>query len=139
MRRVARSRVVVFTLELDCLPTWQQDYLAEGLEIERPRFPTLERIADALGGDVRIDRVPTPGDCVDGFFEAFWRRPEALLDPEVRASQSMWTLLPAGAEQRIVNRLRDDLASGSWDAEHGHLRNQLSYEGSLRILTAEAG
>jgi hypothetical protein len=75
MRRVARSRVVVFTFELDGLPAWQQDYLAQGLTIERPRFPSSERIADALGGRVRIEHVPTPGDCVDGFFEAFWRPP----------------------------------------------------------------
>ena len=95
------------------LPAWQQDYLAEALAIERPRFPSLERIADALGGHVRVEHVPTPGDCVDGFFEAFWRRPEALLDPEVRASQSIWTLLEPGVEQRIVDRLRDDLASRS--------------------------
>lgn len=29
MRRIARSRIVVFTFERDCLPAWQQDYLAE--------------------------------------------------------------------------------------------------------------
>ena len=32
---------------------------------------------------------------MDGFFEAFWRRPEALLDPAVRSAQSMWRLLDA--------------------------------------------
>jgi len=137
MRRVARSRVVVFTFELDGLAAWQQDYLAEGLTIERPRFPSLERIADALGGHVRIEHIPTPGDCVDGFFEAFWRRPEALLDPEVRASQSMWALLEPGVEQRIVDRLREDLASGAWDAHHGHLRDLTSYDGALRLVIAE--
>jgi hypothetical protein len=61
---------VVFTFELDSLPAWQQRYLAEGLAIERPRFPSLERIASALGGRVRVERLATPGDCVDGFFEA---------------------------------------------------------------------
>ena len=78
MRRVARGPVVVFTFELECLPAWQRDYLAPGLEIERPRFPSIDETARALGGRVRIERVPTPADCVDGFFEAFWRRPEAL-------------------------------------------------------------
>ena len=137
MRRVARGRVVVFTFELDGLPAWQQDYLAEGLAIERPRFPSLERIAGGLGDNVRIERIPTPGDCVDGFFEAFWRRPEALLDPEVRASQSMWTLLEPGVEQRIVERLGNDLASGAWDAQHGHLRDLTSYDGALRLVIGE--
>ncbi|MDQ6841790.1 MAG: hypothetical protein M3025_05125, partial [Actinomycetota bacterium] len=62
------------------------------------------------------NRAPTdPADCKDGFFEAYWRRPEALLDPAVRASQSMWALLPldlAGApsaplQERAVLVRRD--------------------------------
>jgi SAM-dependent methyltransferase len=137
MRRVARSRVVVFTFDLLALPAWQQDYLADALAIERPRFPSLETIAEVLGGRVRVEHVPTPGECVDGFFEAFWRRPEALLDPEVRASQSIWTLLEPGVEQRIVDRLHEDLASGAWGAEHGHLRDLTSYDGALRLVIAE--
>ncbi len=137
MRRVARSRVVVFTFDLGGLPAWQQDYLADALAIERPRFPSLGTIAQVLGGRVRVEHVPTPGECVDGFFEAFWRRPEALLDPEVRASQSIWTLLEPGVEQRIVDRLREDLASGAWDAQHGHLRGLTNYDGALRLVIAE--
>lgn len=93
LRRVARGPVVVFTFELDALPAWQRDHLAEGLDIERPRFLSIDAVARALGGRTRVEAVPTPGDCLDGFFEAFWRRPEALLDPAVRASQSMWALL----------------------------------------------
>ena len=89
LRRVAREKVVVFTFELEHLPAWQLEFLHEGLERERARFPALDDIAAALGERTRIERIPTPGDCEDGFFEAFWRRPEALLDPEIRASQSI--------------------------------------------------
>ena len=137
MRRVARGPVVVFTMDLDALPEWQKDHMREGLEIERPRFPTIERVVRALGGRTRVEHVPTPGDCMDGFFEAFWRRPEAWLDPSVRASQSCWALLPAGVEDRIVERLRADLESGEWDRRHGHLREQDSLDGSLRLVIAE--
>jgi SAM-dependent methyltransferase len=139
MRRVARGPVVVFTFDLEALPAWQQDFLAPGLEIERPRFPEPEAVAAALGGRTRIERIPTPGDCEDGFFEAFWRRPEALLDPAVRASQSMWTLLAPGVEDRIVARLDEALRSGAWDAEHGHLREQDELDGSLRLVISESG
>jgi len=134
LRRVARGAVVVFTFDLEALPAWQKDYLADGLVIERPRFPTMEAIAAALGGRTRIEHIPTPADCVDGFFEAYWRRPEALLDPAVRGSQSMWELLPPGVEDRIVERLRRDLESGAWDAAHGHLREQDSFDGALRLV-----
>ena len=106
---MARGPVVVFTFELDALPAWQQQHLHEGLVIERPRFPAIADVAAALGGRTRVEHIPTPGDCEDGFFEAFWRRPEALLDPAIRASQSMWTLLGAGrrgADRRAASPRR---------------------------------
>lgn len=138
LRRVARGPVVVFTFELDALPPWQLEFLAEGIAIERPRFPAIADVAAALGGRTRVERIPTPGDCLDGFFEAFWRRPEALLDPSIRSSQSMWALLAPGTEQRIVARLSAALSSGAWDAAHGHLRAQDSYDGALRLVISEA-
>jgi SAM-dependent methyltransferase len=138
LRRVARGPVVVFTFELDHLPAWQLEYLREGVAKERPRFPAIDDIAAALGGRTRVERIPTPGDCTDGFFEAFWRRPEALLDPEVRGAQSVWALLEPGVEQRIVERLSTALDSGSWDAEHGYLREQQELQGALRLVISEA-
>ena len=138
LRRVARGPVVIFTFDLERLPTWQQEFLAEALIIERPRFPAIDDIATALGGRTRVERIPTPGDCIDGFFEAFWRRPEALLDPAVRGAQSMWTMLEPGVEDRIVARLATALRTGAWDAEHGHLRQQQSYDGALRLVISEA-
>jgi SAM-dependent methyltransferase len=137
LRRVSRGPVVVFTFELDALPAWQLDYLREGVAKERPRFPAIGDVAAALGGRTRVERIPTPGDCVDGFFEAFWRRPEALLDAEVRGSQSVWALLDPGVEQQIVKRLADALDSGAWDAEHGHLRGRDSFDGALRLVISE--
>jgi SAM-dependent methyltransferase len=137
LRRVARGAVVVFTFELASLPRWQREYLREGLVLEEPRFPSIADIAAALGGRTRVERMPTPSDCRDGFFEAFWNRPEALLDADVRASQSMWRLLDAGVEQRIVERLRGALESGAWDRQHGQLRAQRSFEGALRLVVSE--
>jgi SAM-dependent methyltransferase len=138
LRRVARGPVVVFTFELDALIPWQLDYLAEPLAIERPRFGTAREVAAELGGTTRIESIPTPADCTDGFFEAFWNRPEAILDPTVRASQSIWELVEPAVQERIVARLATDLESGRWDEEHGALRGQDSYEGSLRLVISEA-
>lgn len=138
LRRVARGPVVVLTFDLDALPAWQLDFLAEGVAIELRRFPAIEDVAAALGGRTRVERIATPGDCADGFFEAFWRRPEELLDPGVRSGQSMWALLEPGVEERIVDRLSAALQSGAWDAEHGHLRELGSYDGALRLVVSEA-
>lgn len=137
MRRVARGAVVVLTFDLDHLPPWQLDHLAEGLEIEGPRFGRIADVVASLGGRARIETIPTPSDCRDGFFEAFWNRPEALLDPAVRASQSMWELLDEAVEERIVERLGADLASGRWDERYGRLRGMEFFEGSLRLIISE--
>jgi len=138
LRRVARGPVVVFTFELEHLPAWQQEYLAEGIAKELPRYPAIADVAAVLGGRTRVEHIPTPGDCEDGFFEAFWRRPEALLDPAVRGAQSVWALLDPGVEERVVQRLEAALDSGAWDAEHGHLREQDSLDGALRLVISEA-
>jgi SAM-dependent methyltransferase len=137
LRRVARGPVVVFTFDLAELIGWQRDYFAEAIAIEEPRFGTPEQVAAELGGEVRIERIPTPADCADGFFEAFWNRPEAMLHPLVRSSQSIWELLEPPAVEAIFDRLARDLGSGRWDKEHGALRERASYEGSLRLVISE--
>jgi hypothetical protein len=81
-----------------------------------------------------VIRVPVPVDCVDGFTEAFYARPERFLDPEVRAAQSAWGFVDEDAIARGVERLRADLASGDWDRRYGALRTQPEFIGSLRLL-----
>lgn len=138
LRRVARGTVVILTFELDDMPAWQLEYLDEVLMRDRPRFPAIDDIAAALGGHTRVERIPTPGDCTDGFIEAFWRRPEGLLDPAVRGAQSLWPLVGPDVERAIVGRLAGALDSGEWDAEHGELRERETFEGSLRLVISEA-
>jgi SAM-dependent methyltransferase len=137
LRRVARGPVVIFTFELNDLVAWQRDYFAAAIAIEQPRFGLIEEVAAELGGNVRVERMPTPADCTDGFFEAYWNRPELLLDPTVRASQSIWELIDPTVEKKIFTRLAADLESGAWDAAHGALREMPSYEGALRLVISE--
>jgi SAM-dependent methyltransferase len=137
LRRVTRGPVVIFTFELQRMPEWQRDYFAEPLALEMSVFPALDHVASTLGGKARIERIPIPGDCTDGFVESWWKRPEVMLDPIVRASQSMWKRLPAGVEERAIARLRRDLESGEWDRNYGYLREQDSYNGSLALVISE--
>jgi hypothetical protein len=80
--------------------------------------------------------LPFDDDCTDGFIEAYRARPEALLDPEVRAGQSAWSFADPEPVERGLQRLRDALQTGEWDARHGHLRTQPEYVGALRLLEA---
>ncbi len=140
MRRVSRGPVVVLTLDASALQQfWLTDYIPEVVVVEQTRFPTLEQVTDALAqgsADVRVDVVPVPRDCTDGFGEAFYARPEAFLRPEVRAATSGLVLTDSAAVQRGLDRLEDDVASGAWDRAYGHLREQAERDGALRLITA---
>jgi hypothetical protein len=100
-------------------------------------MPALDRVGELLGGEVTVEPVPIPLDCVDGFVEAYYARPEAFLDPEVRAAQSVWAFADPAAIERGLHRLGEDLESGAWDARHGHLRTQPEYVGALRLLQVD--
>lgn len=133
--RVTRGAVVVVTFDGDALdPWWLAAYAPELIAAERRRYPAIDTIRRWLGGAARVRPIPVPIDCMDGFAEAFYARPERFLDPAVRRAQSAWTFLAPGVEERIVARLRADLDSGAWDARHGHWRTTPQYEGSLRLI-----
>jgi SAM-dependent methyltransferase len=139
LRRVARGPVVLLTFDGPALQRfWLHEYVPEVFAIESARDPGSDRVARILGGDVTVAEVPIPIDCVDGFVEAFYARPEALLDPEVRSAQSVWAFVSPETVDRGLERLRADLASGAWDARHGHLRAQPEYIGAMRLITAVA-
>ena len=137
LRRVTRGPIVVLTFDGDALDRyWLADYAAEMLAVERRRYPPIATLVETLGGACEVHAVPIPVDCVDGFSEAFYARPEAFLDPAVRRSQSAWSFVPDDVQARIVARLGADLASGEWDRRHGAWRAKPFFEGSLRGIVS---
>ena len=137
LRRVARGPVVVLTFDIHAVAsTWLlADYLPEVHEDDARRFLDVAEVARLLGG-AEIHDVPVPGDCTDGFFHAYFTRPEAYLDPGVRAAQSVWPRLAPGVGERAVAALRGDLESGAWDERHGAWRGLPEYDGGLRLVVA---
>jgi SAM-dependent methyltransferase len=135
MRRVAR-RVVVFTCETT-ERGWRRrfwltrDYLPE---VAASRVGLGTRLARAIGA--RMEPVLVPWDCVDGFFEAYWRRPEAYLDESVRRGVSVWASVGPEVEERAVRSLREDLASGRWAERNRELLDLEAAELGLRLLMA---
>jgi SAM-dependent methyltransferase len=137
MRRVAR-RVVLFTHDTSdngwLRRFWlTRDYLPEVAEFLVGR-PSLTELASAIGA--RVEPVLIPWDCADGFFEAYWRRPEAYLDEHVRRGVSVWARVGPAAEQRAVRSLRRDLASGAWAERNRDLLDLDAAELGLRLLIA---
>lgn len=138
MRRVTRGPIVVMTCDPDRIgDSWLAEYAPEVIAVEARRYPSLARIAAALPDDtVTTTRLPIPFTCVDGFSEAYYARPERLLDPGARRANSAWSFVDEVTARRSVAALRSALESGEWDRAHGALRTQPTYDGSLVLLTA---
>jgi SAM-dependent methyltransferase len=138
MRRVTRGPVVILTGDPGLLRRfWLNDYAPEVIGTEARRYPSAEALAGALGGAVRTASVAIPLDCTDGFNEAYYGRPEALLDPAARLSCSAWSFVGEAVQDRFTRDLSRDLADGTWDRKYGHLRTQPAFDGSLILVTAE--
>ena len=137
LRRVAAGPVAVLTFDPDALDRlWLAEYSPDLYRAERSRYPAIRTALDALGGACSVIDVAVPFDCTDGFTEAYFGRPEAFLDPEVRRAQSAWSFVDDAAEARSVTKLAEDLASGRWDARHGELRSRDQFDGALRLLVS---
>jgi SAM-dependent methyltransferase len=135
VRRVTTGPVVIMTADPAHLAEfWLNDYAPEVLAIEARRFPSIDRIVRALGGKVEVQILEIPLDCSDGFTQAYYGRPEALLDPGARKANSAWSFVADDIQQRFVSDLKRDLDDGSWDAKYGAFRTLPTFDGSLRLV-----
>jgi SAM-dependent methyltransferase len=136
MRRVGR-RVVVFLFDTsDPDLFWlTRDYLPEFAGLRSCEIlASLTDLAGAIGA--RMEPVPVPWDCADGFLEAYWRRPEAYLEEQVRRGMSVWDAVGPETEQRVAHSLRADLASGRWAERNRDLIRLDAADLGARLLIA---
>ncbi|HEY8924917.1 MAG TPA: methyltransferase domain-containing protein [Polyangia bacterium] len=130
MRRVSLDRVVVLTWDPQAEGSWLGDYFSRLLENDRLRFPTIAAIGEVLG-EIEVVTVPIPHDCTDGFMGAYWRRPQAYLDPGVRSAIS--SLATKDADGRLA-MLADDLRTGAWARRHGDLLQRENLDLGYRLI-----
>jgi hypothetical protein len=122
MRRTSRRQVVL---------TWDPVFRAEQFWFARDYLPqavgrelalaTVEDVIDALGPGATVAPVLLPADCADGFYAAYWARPAAYLDPNVRAGISVLALADPELVADAVRRLGADLRSGAWQERNAEL------------------
>lgn len=134
LRRVASSRVVVLTWDPSFPGFWLTEYFPEVLEIDRPIFPMLHEYERLLGA-LDVVEVPVPHNCTDGFMCAYWRRPEAYLDSNVRSAISTFSKL--GDISAALARLECDLESGEWDRRYGDILSQSELDLGYRLIVAK--
>jgi SAM-dependent methyltransferase len=138
MRRVAAKQVIYLFEPAMINRFWAMDggYWPEAFALPSERDAIGSREVASVLEVVKVDTVPIPIDCTDGFGAAFWGRPEAYLDPEVQRGMSWLAQLPAEVLARGAARLAADLRSGDWDRRHGHLRQLDELDVGHRLITA---
>src|SRR4029077_9486162 len=95
MRRVARHRVVILNADPGIAENFwlTRDYLRGFIGLIPVRYRSAgywrEELGGLLGGG-EVQSVPVPHDCLDGFYQSYWRRPRAYLDRRIRDSISVF-------------------------------------------------
>lgn len=137
MRRVSRRQVVLtFDPEIHNRFWLITDYVPAAGVIEASRAVPLSAVVDGLGAS-RVQPVPIPHDCADGFGWAYWRRPEKYLDPQARACISMLAQSDPILVEEGMMRLCKDLASGEWARRYHSLLQQDWIDGGFRLVVAD--
>lgn len=137
LRRVARRQVLVVYEPLVALGFWLVDYFPEAAQSPTEvNAPTTDDIATVLDVE-EVQTMWIPAECNDGVAAAFWRRPEAYLDPAVQQSMSILALLPDDVRERGLSRLAADLDDGSWYERHAHLLDQERADYGYRLVVAQ--
>ena len=138
LRRVARRRIVLLTWDQSVTrELWLlRDYLPEAAAFDDDRAVPVDRLAELLGAQ-RVEPVQIPHDCTDGFGAAFWRRPEAYLDPVVRAGMSILAQTGEDVIAPGLARLAEDLSSGLWQERYAELLDLDATDVGYRLLTAD--
>lgn len=140
LRRVSRHRIVVFTWDQAVVGDFWllREYLPDAARVNEALAVPIGRLVELLGG-AQVYAVPVPHDCTDGFGAAYWRRPQAYLDPTVRAGISMLAYADDEALAEGLARLADDLRSGEWHQRHAELLAQRQLDAGYRLLVSDCG
>lgn len=138
--RVTRHRIVILTWDQTVIRDYWllREYLPEAARISEAMHVPIDRLVELLGG-AAVQTVPVPYNCTDGFGAAYWRRPEAYLDPAVRAGISMLAHAGDVALTDGLAQLAADLRSGRWHQRHSALLDQKQIDAGYRLVVGDHG
>lgn len=135
LARTAKEKIVILTWDPSADAYWlTREYFSDIINIDRSIFPDISVFHRVLGR-ITVHSVLIPHDCTDGFLGAYWRRPEAYLNPHVRRSISSFSKID-NVESRI-EQLYQDLMSGDWHRKYGYLLEKESLDLGYRLIIAE--
>ena len=126
IKRVTRERFIALTWNPNSAPFWlTEDYFPEIHKKDCEIFPTTDELRESFAG-IQFYPLPIPFDCTDGFTAAYWARPHAYLEPEVRAGMSTFVKMTDPAPG--LERLKADLRSGTWQQKYSTLQTLKAFD-----------
>lgn len=136
LRRVVSGPIAVLSWDAEVFNRYWMvtEYVPASGTLDRA-MPPPPLVADLLGGG-RVESLPVPADCTDGFYAAWWKRPDAYLDPAIRRAISGLARLSAEQVEPGIRRLADDLATGAWHRRHAALLELDDYDAGYRLVVA---
>jgi SAM-dependent methyltransferase len=139
MRRIAARRLVFLTWRAEEFSKFWlvEEYLPEAGRIDAEMAVPLDLLMSMLKRP-RVVPVPVPHDCTDGFGAAYWRRPQAYLDPTVRAGISLLARAGENVLAAGLARLASDLHTGSWHRDHADLLERDRLDVGYCLVIADA-
>jgi SAM-dependent methyltransferase len=142
MTRVARDRVLLLNADPSLtLEFWlTRDYLPGFADLVPEQYRQQghwRAELESLLGKIEVQPVPIPHDCLDGFYQAYWRRPSAYCDERVRRGTSVFHRLPEDEVADAMERLQRDLDDGTWHERNAGLLGLSELDLGLRLVTAK--
>ena len=134
MLRVTKNKIILFTWIRNDNRFWLEDYIPEISGKDGALFPDLEELDRILCG-ITVETIEIPYDCTDGFMCAYWRRPEAYLNPDIRKAISVFSgITDVDAK---LSKLHEDIKNGVWLQNNKHLLDKETMDYGYRLVIHE--
>ncbi len=131
MQRVTNGPIVFLTFDPYAKWFWLADYFPALEALDKWQMPPIQKFEQWFN-EPKVDVMPIPGDCTDGFLAAYWKRPEAYLDMRVRAAMSSFSAI-SGVSDGIA-KLTADLESGEWYRRYSDLLDLNELDCGYRLI-----
>jgi hypothetical protein len=114
-----------------------RDYVPAIAELDScAQVMSVDAVAEVIEAD-RVESVLVPHDCLDGFGWAYWRRPHAYLEADIRRCISGFALLNEHQVAPGIERLRQDLETGKWHDRYLDLLHLDAIDGGFRLVVRD--
>jgi hypothetical protein len=133
LRRVSSRRIVMLTVDREVSKRYWlfRDYFPSANRI----FSSMRDLIGCFPTQPQVTPVPIPADCTDGFVHAFWKRPEALLEPAVHGPMAAFAVLAPQVLGAGLARLSADVRTGRWSRRNADLASRNSLDLGHRLVT----